>query len=222
MSKIANRLLLIAALGMAATAQAQNAKPAGQKTDVNKQMTRTELRACMKLQDDIKSTAASLEQRKTAMQDDKAKIAPAQDELKALRADVDEKLAAAKALDAESAAQARRVEAWNVEWKEAQESTMRSAERKRKELDVERKQMDARMKTLQAERDTKISAYQAAVDRLNAKSAGLQEQVEGWNSRNDALADDGDKLIDMRATYSADCSNRKFDERDEIAIKKGQ
>lgn len=222
MTRTAKHLLLIALLGVVGGAQAQNAKPAPQKIDLNKMMTREELRACMKMQDDIKSTAATLDQRKATLQQDRAQLAPANEGLKTLKAEMDQQLAAAREFDGESAKHAARVQAWNAEWKEAQASTMRSAERQRKELEAERKELDARMKTLQASRDAAINTYKGTADRFNLRIKEVETLTTDWNQRNEKLADDADQLIELRATYAADCARRKFDERDEIAIKKGQ
>ena len=224
MNKITTPLLLIAAVGVIGTAQAQNAKPAAETITMNKQMTREELRACMKLQDDIKTAAASIEADKAKLQEDKLKLTGGgnSEQLKALKADMEAKLAEAKALDEASADHAKRVEAWNAEWKEAQESTMRSAEKKRKDLESERKEMDSRMRKLQGERDARIAAYNAAAERYKALAGTGSADAVAWNKRNEALADRGDELLEMRSTYSAECANRKFDERDEQAIKKGK
>ena len=87
MNKITTPLLLIAAVGVIGTAQAQNAKPAAEKITMNKQMTREELRACMKLQDDIKAAAASIEAEKAKLQEDKLKLTGGgnSEQLKALK-----------------------------------------------------------------------------------------------------------------------------------------
>ena len=87
MNKITTPLLLIAAVGVIGTAQAQNAKPATETITMNKQMTRQELRACMKLQDDIKIAAASIEADKAKLQEDKLKLTGGgnSEQLKALK-----------------------------------------------------------------------------------------------------------------------------------------
>lgn len=227
MSKQASCALTLSALLLLAAspiqAQSSAAKPAAAKAETsNRLMTRDELRACMKMQGDIKAKSESLEQRKTALTADKAKIGPANDELKGHREELARYIAAVKAADDAVKAHAERVEVWNVDFKEVEESKMKTAERRKKQLLAEREELDARNKELIAARGAKVKEYDAAVERFNQRAKGVEAIVNDWNQRNEKLADEGDALLEMRANYAADCSNRRFREEDELAIKQGK
>ncbi len=217
MSKKPFRKIVLAALCMAAfPLLAQTGKP----VEGSKMMSKDELRSCMKLQDSIKTTAAELEARKLKLAEDKAKIAPANEANKALRAEFEALAAAFKAADKAVQEHSARVAQWNAEVKEAESSSMKSAERRKKQLMSERAEMDATNKTLLDDRAEKHKAYEAAVGRYNERAKQTDGMVTAWNQANEKLADDADKLVDLRADYAADCANRRFKEDDEIAIKK--
>lgn len=204
-------------------AQSSAAKPApAAKAETNRLMTRDELRACMKAADDIKQRTASLEQRKAALTQEKAKIAPANEELKGYRTELASYVDAVKAADAAVRAHAEKVEVWNNELKDAEESKMKTAERRKKQLLAERAELDATNKALIDARAAKVKEYDAAVERFNARAKGVEAMVNDWNQRNEKLADDGDALLEARTNYAADCANRRFREEDELAIKQGK
>lgn len=232
-----NRLqaLACAAALMAASPliQAQGTKPAPAKAApakgeapkmeaASKMMTRDELRACMKLADDTKALAASLESRKAELAADKLKIAPASEELKAPKEELNRLMAEVKEADNAVKVHAQKIDVWNAEFEEVKASTMKSAEQRKKQLQGERAALEATNKQLVDVRAAKFKDYEAAAERFNVKAKGLDAMVQSWNQRNEKLYNDSEAVLEMKANYGADCANRRFKEEDEEAIKKGK
>jgi chromosome segregation ATPase len=203
-------------------AQVAAPKVASKKVEASRLMTREELRACMKRQEDIKAKSAALDQAKAAMAQEKQGVASANDELKALRDEAGKQSDIFKQTDAAVREHSVRVEQWNIDMKEAEDSPMRSAERRKKELQNERAGLTTRNNELLAQRDAQFKRYEAAVEQFNARSKALEANIKDWNQRNQNLVDDADKVLEMHDNYSADCGGRRFREEDETAIKSGQ
>jgi hypothetical protein len=62
----------------------------------------------------------------------------------------------------------------------------------------------------------------AAVDAYNLQAQDLDKRVAAYNAGTPAFNAKADALKSEREAYAKACENRRFDERDEIAIKKGQ
>ena len=205
-----------------AMAQTAAAKATDQQGTANRLMTRDELRACMKLQDDIKAKAVAVEGTQKVLAQEKQDLTPTRDGLKSLRDDVEKYSGLFKKIDADVRDQAKRIEQWNAEMKEVEESSMRSAEQRKKQLQKEQPELVARNNELIAAREQQYKLYEAAVERFNARGKGLEASVKDWNERNERLADDADKVLDLREKYAHECSRRRFREEDEQAIKQGK
>ena len=80
----------------------------------------------------------------------------------------------------------------------------------------------ARNKDAVAQRDKAFAVYEAAVAKFNARGKELEASITEWNARNQQLVTEAEKVSDLREDYAADCSNRRFREEDEIAIKQGK
>lgn len=208
---------------MSGVAWSQAAAPVAPKTAVSKSMmTRDELRRCLKLPDTIKTLNSALEQSKSVLDQDRLKIDPAKAELTALRADVEVHKDAVQKTDTVVRELSKEIEQWNVELEELEKSTMKTAERRKKELKGQQAGLIARNKEVVAQRDQSFGAYEAAVAKFNARGKELEATISEWNARNQQLVIEAEKVSDLREDYAADCSNRKFREEDEIAIKQGK
>lgn len=210
-------LPLLLGLALHSAAQAQTA-PKGK----DKVQTREELRACMKLKDQVAAKAADLDKRKAAHEAGRAEVRGQTDQIKAFKGEVDLAMEAYKAANAELAAHVKLIDRWNDEVREVDASTMKSAERRKAALKKERVSLDARNTELVQQRDEKVKAYEETVARYNARVAEGQAKVDAWNATGTALSEEGDKLTDLRLDYAENCANRRFKEEDEEAIRKGR
>lgn len=210
-------LPLLIGLALHGAAPAQTA-PKGK----DKVQTREELRACMKLKDQIAAFAVDLDKRKAAHEAGRAEVRGQTDQIKAFKVEVDQALEAYKAANAELAEQVKLIDRWNEEVKEVDASTMKSAERRKAALKKERVGLDARNTELVKARDEKLKAYEDSVARYNGRVAEGQAKVDAWNAAGSALTEEGNKLTDLRLDYGENCANRRFREEDEEAIRKGR
>ena len=198
---------------------AANAKP---KIESKGTMTRDELRVCMALPDKIKAKSQELERAKATLDSERKTIGDAQSEMDALRRDVDTQKAEVQKTDTAVREIAAEIEAWNKELEDAEASSMKSAERRKKELKSQQPALVARNKATIASRDESFRLYGVAVEKYNTRGKELDGSIQAWNKRNSELASESDRLSDLREDYAADCSHRKFRETDEIAIKQGK
>lgn len=209
-----------------AQASATKAVPAKGKPKAgpDKIMSKEELRACMALKDGNNKQAAELELRNEQNRKEKQAIQQSPDSAKADRAGIDANLAAVKQADALVRENGQAIQAWNDKMADFDKNSkdMRNADRRRQVLKQERFELTANDKKLVAERAEKITAYERSVAEYNAKIGDSGKAAEEWNKRNDALADDGERLSAARDKWLAECSNRRFREDDEVAIKAGK
>lgn len=61
-----------------------------------------------------------------------------------------------------------------------------------------------------------------AVDAYNLQALDFDKRVDGYNSRTPAFNAKADALKNERDAFAKACENRRFDEKDEIAIKSGK
>lgn len=185
-------------------------------------MTRDELRACMKLQADLKAFTLNIEQRKQPLEQEFAAIEASKGELGPLRSDVAAKRDMVMKADVAVRDFAVRIEKWNDDIKEAEESKMRGADRQKKELERQRATLDAENKALVDTRAQYLKQHEDAGVALTERAKRIDAAAAAWNTRNQQLIDDVDKLAELQVDYGADCSSRKFREEDEAAIKQGK
>jgi len=190
----------------------------------DKLMSKEELRACMKLQSDIDNRKADLAKRSALLKQEKLTLSQPDPAFAQAKARVDEQLERVKQADNAVKEQAQRVQDWNERMAdfEANKKEMRNAERRGNVLRQERVELQAEAKKLSDARTEQVAIYEDLVKAANALRGNQGNRAEDWNKRNDALADEEDAIIDMRASYSADCANRRFREDDEAAIKAGK
>lgn len=187
-------------------------------------MTKDELRACMSLKDKNDRTRTDTERRRAALDKERAELASAPNSGGAASAALDEKLAAAKEVEARYAVHAKAIGDWNARMAEfqANSSTIRNPERAHAALVKEQQALKATEDQLQAERKTKIAAYDAAVKEANDKAAQGGDRNSDWNKRNEELASAEQALLDSRRKWASECGDRRFREEDETAIRAGK
>jgi chromosome segregation ATPase len=61
---------------------------------------------------------------------------------------------------------------------------------------------------------------QEQVDKYNAQAADRDQRIDAYQARSNAFNGEVDALNAQRDTWTRTCANRRFDEADEIAIKK--
>lgn len=76
--------------------------------------------------------------------------------------------------------------------------------------------------TLQDELATLDRTDAQALDAYNKRAAEYGQRVDGYNALTPAFNAKVESLQAQRAAFAKGCENRDFDERDEIAIRKGQ
>ena len=63
---------------------------------------------------------------------------------------------------------------------------------------------------------------QEAVDRYNAQAAERDKRIDAFEARMPPFNEKVENLANERAAFSKRCDNRRYDELDEIAIRKGK
>lgn len=211
------------ALGLTAPATAQPpSKPTAIKP-ADKLMSKEELRACMKQKDDIEARKVDLAKRAEQLKKDRELVSQPDPAMVKMRADLDTQLTRVREADMAVKANAERVNDWNERMAtfEANKKEMRNADRRANVLKQERGELERETAKLNEARATQVAIYDDMINKANA-ARGVDDRAAQWNKRNDALINDEDALIDLRASYSADCANRRFREDDEAAIKAGK
>ncbi len=225
MSRVFRKVAVWSAIcTLSGVAWSQTAAPVAPKAAASKSMmTRDELRRCMKLPDTIKTLNSALEQSKAVLDQDRLKIDPAKAELTALRADVETHKAAVQKTDTVVRELSKEIQQWNEELDDLEKkSDSKVAQRRLKQIKGEQAPLMERNKEAIAKRDSAFAVYEAAVAKFNARGKELEASIAEWNARNQQLVTEAEKVSDLREDYAADCSNRRFREEDEIAIKQGK
>lgn len=187
-------------------------------------LTRDELRACLDTESSVRNRIAEHEAARAPLDEERKQIGAEQEALKADRAVVDEAVARAEAFKAKMAAHAERVKVWNQEVSQFNDRppTGAAGERTRVRINQERVALQKAQGELEAERVQVQASSQAAVDGYNAKSKVLQERIAAWNQRNSDWNEAGRKLEADRLAWVGECSDRRYREEDELAIKAGR
>lgn len=187
-------------------------------------LTREELRACMKEQATLAQRRAAYEAKTAQLKADKDAL---MGESQAVTGDLTQARQGAAQVDqinARAAEIAKKIEDWNVRWKEF-EAANRSGptgERMRKQLVEEQRALAKENADLDAARKGLGSTTTASASQANARSEALNARITAWNQRNAALVKEGEDLTQERDLWASECGNRRYREDDEIAIKQGK
>lgn len=188
-----------------------------------KVMTKEELRACMKQQDDLAKQRTDLEARREAMNKERDAIQVENEALKAEQASFKDRNSKVKEYNDRMNAFAARVDAYNAAMAELAEMKAGPfADRRRRELDKEKQELariDAQQK---AEGTTMQTGLQQEVAALNARVDAQGKRATEWNARNKALDEEAAAYEDKRIDWKLECGDRRYREDDEKAIRAGK
>jgi hypothetical protein len=184
------------------------AKPGG------KLLTRDELRSCLKTQAGLKTERSEIERERAALDQEKAELQKAVDAAKA------ERNAAVSSYNARVAERERRVTAFSARNNAYAELAKKGAEKE--VLDRERVTLEAERAEL-VKLDEALKAEGPALQATTAQTmAPYNEKVEAWTKRNTAQVDRAIAWDTSNDNWMRDCNNRRYNEDDEIAIRKGK
>lgn len=208
-----------------ATAKAQEAgiKSLDGKATGGKVMTKEELRACIKQQDELAKIRAGVETRREALNKERDAIQVDTEALKAEQAAFKDKNAKIKEFNERMAAFAVRVEEYKKNVEElAEEQAGPGANRKRRELEKELVAIKKQEVLNKAEGDAIKGTLEADANALNAKVDAQSKRAADWNIRSKAADDAASAYEDQRIDWKLNCGDRRYREDDEKAIRAGK
>jgi hypothetical protein len=188
----------------------------------SKLLTRDELRACMKRLDDVNAGSKDLPQRRAALDAERDELLKSGEALKAMKADVEAKLALVRGWQERMRAHAAEIEAFNRKAKAVEEAPSSERAALSKALEAERDNLNKGRTTLVEEEGRLVPAYESGVRAYNERALARDAVVNDWNARNKAFNESTAKLEDERTDWLTECANRPYREDDEIAIKAGK
>lgn len=211
---------LILATAVALTGSYAMAQTPAKKGD--KIMSKDELRACMTLDQSNETRTDEIEKRHEALSKERDALENKQDDTEPQRAEVDRLLEEVKLADAKVAENAALIEDWNGRMAEFAKKAkeMRNAARREQVLKQERIKLESANEPLVADRAAKVAAYEKAVESLNQRITQRSSGSVEWNKRYEALRAEEAELNKSKDKWTSECSNRRFRENDEMAIKK--
>ncbi len=211
-----------AAAPAASAAEAGLAKGSG--TSRRPILTRDELRVCFAQEEQVRKRLEATEAERLAMNQEKTVIVSDQKALQADRAAVDDAKKQASDFSARLKAYSERVESWNQRTAAFNEDkkTGADAERTREALNKEREGIASDGAALEADKTRINEASKAAVSAFNTKAVALDSRVKSWNERNAKLNVDSANVEAERKTWVSECSDRRYREEDEAAIRAGK
>ena len=221
-------LLLAAAVAGAqtsATKPATEGKPLTMgNTGSGKLLTREELRACFKRRDDLTARLADVEAQRKALDAERDAITQDRAALTGERDAVKQKTDAVAALEPRMVAFKQKVDDWQARVTAFNDSGRVGvmADRQRADLQREQVALNTAQKELEAERVAATTAAQEAISAFNTKVSAVETRATDWNTRNGKLNEVTQTVSDDRQGWVTECSNRRYREDDETAIKRGQ
>lgn len=97
-----------------------------------------------------------------------------------------------------------------------------AAARERAQLEKEKAELMRQGEVLKAERDALDRSSADAVDAYNARALARDKAIDEFEARSDAFNARVGTLDADRATFKQRCDNRRFDQADEEALRKGR
>jgi chromosome segregation ATPase len=188
-----------------------------------KVMTKEELRACMKQQDDLAKQRIDLEARREGLNKERDAIQAENEGLKKEQSSIKDRNATVKEYNDRMTAFAARVDAYNAGLAELAE--MRAgpfADRKRRDLDKEKAELARIDAQIKAEGDTMKAGLEKDVAALNTRVDAQGKRAAEWNVRSKALEDEASSYEDKRIDWKLNCGDRRYREDDEKAIRAGK
>jgi chromosome segregation ATPase len=187
-----------------------------------KVLTREELRSCMKRMDDVTAGHNDLQQRRAALDAEKDEVVNGGEALKAMKADVEAKLAAVREWQQRMRAHGGEIEAFNQRVKALEQAPARERDSLSKALEADRERLNKMRAGLVEEESRLVPPYESSVRAYNERALARDARVSDWNARNKAVNESSTQLEIDRAEWATACANRPYREDDEIAIKAGK
>ena len=187
-------------------------------------LTREELRACLNQDEALRVKIAASDANRPALDREKEAVTAEQEALRNERLVVEEMSKKAQALAARWNDYAARVESWNKRQAELTASgrTGLTSERQRAELDREREEMAKEQVTLDADKERLAVEHTPAAAAYNVKFLAASARVTDWNKRNEAWNQTFKANEAERKGWVDACSDRRYREDDEKAIRAGR
>jgi chromosome segregation ATPase len=207
-----------------ASAAADKTMSLGSKSSNGPILTRDELRLCLSQEETIRKRVEAHTAARAPLDKEKADLSAAQQTLRAERVPLEDLKKQAEALSERMKAYSGRVTAWNdsVTAFNANPPTGLKADRERNALNKEREDLGTLQKALDVEKTEFAARSEALVRDYNAKAGAVDTQVTSWNQRNEQWNQDARALEADRSEWVISCSDRRYREDDEIAIKRGK
>jgi hypothetical protein len=187
-------------------------------------LTRDELRVCLDQEAGIRTRLDALDVARTQLSTEKQTLTADQATLRGERAPLDALKARADALSLRLKDYSARVESWNQRVAELNDSKAKGAEadKQRTALNAEREVFVKEGPGLEAEKAQLTADSEVAVKVYNSKAQAVDARVTAWNERNQKTNEQGTVIEAERATWVTACSDRRYREEDEVAIRKGK
>lgn len=188
-----------------------------------KVMTKEELRACMKQQDELAKERTDVEVRREALNKERDAIQAENEALKTEQAAFKEKNTKIKDFNDRMAAFAARVDEYKKNAEElAEEPAGPSANRKRRELEKELAAIKKQEAANKVEGDAIKASMEGDASALNARVDAQGKRAADWNTRSKSLDDEASAYEDRRIDWKLNCGDRRYREDDEKAIRAGK
>jgi len=217
--------------GLARPAANAPARPASATTPAaptavggKKIMTRDELRACLKRNDDQKLRANELDDLAVVINAQRAEIEQGLDAIRAERATLETRATRIREFQPKMQAYSQKVQEFNTRMGELSSKTRmttsegRAFEQMRKQVPL----LEEERKDLNAERDRLLEGYEDSIKAFAIKAKVVEERAAEWNRRKAQHAQDNEDLSAASADWRRDCADRPYREEDEKAIRAGK
>ena len=209
-----------------AAAAAAAAAPAATPATVGgkKIMSREELRACLKRNDDLKARSKELDDQATAINAERPQIEQTLEAIRAERASLEARATRIREFQPKMVAYGQKVETFNRLMGELSGKTRMTTSEGR-QLEELRKQipaLEAERKALNAEREQLLEGYEDAIKAFAVKAKAAEDRAAEWNQRKTRHTQDGEDMTAASADWRRDCADRPYREDDEKAIRAGK
>jgi chromosome segregation ATPase len=187
-------------------------------------MTREELRACLKRNDDLKARSKELDDQATAINAERPQIEQTLEAIRAERASLEARATQIREFQPKMVAYGQKVETFNRLMGELSGKTRMSTSEGR-QLEELRKQipaLEAERKALNAEREQLLEGYEDAIKAFAVKAKAAEDRAADWNQRKTRHTQDGEDMTAASADWRRDCADRPYREDDEKAIRAGK
>lgn len=189
-----------------------------------KVMTRDELRACLRRNDELKVRVQDLDDQATSINGQRPEIEQGLEAIRAERATLEARAVRIREFQPKMMAYGQKVEAFNRRMGElGAKSRLTTSEGR--ELDAMRKQipeLEAERKALSEERERLLDGYEDSIKAFASKAKAAEERAAEWNRRKSQHAQDNEDLTAASSDWRRDCADRPYREDDEKAIRAGR